>query len=234
MKRSGSQIVTTTFIPSKKSKTRKRSIKYPKEGIPQVSHAKLRYACEVTITPPGSSGISYHQFGANCLYDPDITGVGHQPMGFDQWMALYGVYVVNKAKIDVQWMPQSSGNAKPAYFGICSTDNISELSGTTVMGAIEQRDGTSTPGTYGSLNDLASGATHRRYAYDLKKDKGVSLYGGINTLQQGTNATNPADRHFFAVWAGGSNGDIGPPTGVFKVTIDYDVEFSGPLVLGQS
>lgn len=52
------------------------------------------------ILNPGLSGVpSEHIFCANGLYDPNITGTGHQPRGFDQLMTLYDHYVVIGAKI---------------------------------------------------------------------------------------------------------------------------------------
>lgn len=42
-------------------------------------------------------------FTANGLYDPNITGTGHQPMGFDQLMLFYEHYTVTSAKITVNF-----------------------------------------------------------------------------------------------------------------------------------
>lgn len=46
--------------------------------------------------------VSVYRFSANGLYDPNITGTGHQPMLFDQCSALYDHYVVIGAKITVR------------------------------------------------------------------------------------------------------------------------------------
>lgn len=42
----------------------------------------------------------------NSLFDPDRTGTGDQPVGFDQWSAFYNRYIVYKFK--VEWYVQSS------------------------------------------------------------------------------------------------------------------------------
>jgi len=43
-------------------------------------------------------------FSLNSLYDPDITGVGHQPYGFDQMAALYSNYIVESASIQARFV----------------------------------------------------------------------------------------------------------------------------------
>ena len=47
-------------------------------------------------------------FQANSCYDPDFSGSGHQPMGFDQWMALYSRYRVHASTIRVTTINKST------------------------------------------------------------------------------------------------------------------------------
>lgn len=52
----------------------------------------LSYADVVGIASTTSPGV--HVFRGNSLFDPDLTGTGHQPLGFDQWSAFYQSYMV--------------------------------------------------------------------------------------------------------------------------------------------
>lgn len=54
-------------------------------------------------------------FIANGLFDPDISGSGHQPMGFDQMMALYTTYTVMRATLTITGLPESNGTCFGIY-----------------------------------------------------------------------------------------------------------------------
>lgn len=57
---------------------------------------------EGRIRLQGASGVpSTYWFSANGLYDPNISGTGHQPIGFDTMMSLYEHYAVLRSKITV-------------------------------------------------------------------------------------------------------------------------------------
>ncbi len=38
----------------------------------------------------------------NSLYDPDLSGVGSQPVGFDQWSAFYNRYRVISTNVQIR------------------------------------------------------------------------------------------------------------------------------------
>ena len=54
---------------------------------------RLRYSTNLAIVT-GVLGTATNIFNLNSLYDPDRTGVGHQPRGFDQIKTLYNRYRV--------------------------------------------------------------------------------------------------------------------------------------------
>jgi len=70
--------------------------------IPYKLTTSMLYSARVTLSP--TLGVAaVHVFSANGTYDPDITGVGHQPRGFDQLMALYDHNVVIACDIRVDY-----------------------------------------------------------------------------------------------------------------------------------
>jgi len=61
--------------------------------IPARMNCKLRYAEERNMGA-AATVLDTYQFRMNSVFDPNSTGTGHQPLGFDQLAALYLRYVV--------------------------------------------------------------------------------------------------------------------------------------------
>jgi len=53
-------------------------------------------------------------FRLNSPYDPDLTGVGDQPRGFDEWMALYSWCTVLSTDVEIT---TTAGATVPMYLG---------------------------------------------------------------------------------------------------------------------
>lgn len=61
---------------------------------------KLPYYFVANYTQiPGSSPQASNQFKVNSLYDPDLTGVGHQALGRDTWAGIYDYYKILETRI---------------------------------------------------------------------------------------------------------------------------------------
>lgn len=90
----------------KKKRRRKR-----KSYLPRIklllgnSHTcRLRYT-EAQSINPGAGGIcGVNVYRANGMYDVDITGVGHQPRGFDQFMNMFDHFTVTSAVITATFL----------------------------------------------------------------------------------------------------------------------------------
>lgn len=86
---------------------RRKDLTYltPKLGrvgcMPQSLYTQHRYCEEISLSSDNITGYtgSQYEFRLNSLFDPNLTGVGHQPQGFDQMAALYASYRVYKVDI---------------------------------------------------------------------------------------------------------------------------------------
>lgn len=174
----------------------------------------MRYADTYTLNPGASGAPGTHVFSCNGLFDPDITGVGHQPRGFDQMMALYDHYHVNAATIEC-WF------------------NHDDVSGTVY--AINIRDTPSAPisrtsileNAYGTMTASSRqlGRTYLRFTVDPAKYLGQKKFEDKIT---GSISANPLDQCYFQVTA--MSQDITKDIGsiFFTAKITYDVTVLEP------
>jgi hypothetical protein len=85
-------------------------------GIRSTQRVKLPFAWSsngntLDATDPGGGNIYVlQQFSLNSLFDPDETGVGHQPRYFDQWSNFYETYRVNGCKVELDFGDVTSDN----------------------------------------------------------------------------------------------------------------------------
>jgi len=191
--------------------------------MPQSMICTHKYSDIVNINPAiGSVGV--HTFAANGLYDPNITGGGHQPVGFDQFTAFYNHYEVLGAKIQFTIHPsQESGGFN---FGIKLDDNDG-LTG--VLNTVMEGNMTvfkSVPGPYTSDKGFTCISS-----YSAKKFFGDKC-GQRDTW--GTVAANPVDLAYFMCW-------ISPLTGLqdlgsipCTVLVEYIVKWHEPKDLPSS
>lgn len=81
----------------------------PGGGLPEVMEMSFRYAEPLALTvTTGLGGIVYR---ANGMFDPNQSGVGHQPYYFKQMMALYDHFVVKSSSIKITLNTAKDTNA---------------------------------------------------------------------------------------------------------------------------
>lgn len=73
----------------------------------QLVRGQLYYNYQQTLT--AAAGAPNTQiYGANFMFDPDVSGVGHQPMGFDQLMLVYEHFAVIHSSCSVTFSGSGS------------------------------------------------------------------------------------------------------------------------------
>lgn len=125
-------------MPRKTMKPRKRAYRkrpmYKKRGqrntlvntslrpIPSRFITKHKYAEALTISTPG---MGIYKWNLNSLFDPNRTGIGHQPYGYDQLSALYNRYRVISCKYVLSAI---SDSANIAYACLPANDTAAVIS----------------------------------------------------------------------------------------------------------
>lgn len=71
-------------------------------AFPREMKVTLRYTEFLTST--STTALNFDQvMNLNSIYDPNRTGAGHQPQGYDQWALFYNRYRVDGCKISSTW-----------------------------------------------------------------------------------------------------------------------------------
>lgn len=91
-----------------------RSLDYSRPMPPRLN-AKLRYVEVAKSITTGATATGY-TWSMNDLFDPDVSGVGHQPMGFDQLTTFYNNFRVTGCKYHVTFHSPSSDGIKCIVF----------------------------------------------------------------------------------------------------------------------
>jgi hypothetical protein len=78
------------------------------DTFPREMKVMLKYNAVHTLTP--SAGLaSDYVYNLNSIFDPDVTGVGHQPRGRDNWAVFYNRYRVDSCKVTMYCTRSSGG-----------------------------------------------------------------------------------------------------------------------------
>lgn len=179
---------------------------------------KLRYQEAIKLNP-GIATTAGYVFRASSCFDPNLTGVGHQPRYFDEIHALYDHHVVLGAKITATFV----NNQNTAMcVGVSRGDD--NLFSNTINDLIEQRH---SKWTY--LNEQNGGDSIKNVSITLSPKKFLGRASPLSDPDlKGSAAANPAEGGYFNVWAGSV--DLNEDGGQIEchVLIDYTVAFIEP------
>lgn len=106
-----------------------RYANYFPDIFPEKKYCRLVYAHQGVMTPAGAGQGALYTFRANSIFDPDLTGGGHQPKFHDILQSVYERYAVEACRCEVTiWAPgSSSAGQMGAYVTLrpTSTDAVS-------------------------------------------------------------------------------------------------------------
>lgn len=192
----------------------------------------LKYNTVIGLNPPiaggTTMGTNVWRFNINSMWDPDYTGLGHQPMYFDNYAALYQKYQVKYAKITatvinhyVNTTDGGTNNVNHTYKLFLykdaeqTTDMPSNVEQLIELGGNNIKWRFASPSLTGILPKLHLGcAPHRLLNRSFRDD----------SLQAVTTG-NPARPCVFYVGVCTSDGEADPPAVKIDIRITYYCDF---------
>jgi len=164
-------------------------------GFPDKFVTRLKYCESINLTAAAS--MTNTTFRLNSIFDPNLSGVGHLPVYYDQLASLYGRYRVLGSKITVTFSvisPPSltAVNYTPTVCGIiCSNSN--SLAALAVDTLMEQNDG-----DVKVLRDKsADGQVVCTQTFSPNRDLGNGAVDDTNAAPFGSNPTSVYYAHVF-------------------------------------
>lgn len=192
--------------------------------LPNRIRVRHRYCANIYIDATASAASSW-TFQLNGLYDPDVTTTGHQPMGYDQFAALYEHYKVVGVRCQLEATgPPSSANSEQ-YIGMQFHENQS-FTPSNIEQIVERGR---------EVHQVLGNQTNRcklvKY-WSAKKWFGKEAYSGGDTA--GTVSTNPTEGAFCSVYTTRAENHENPDGLSFLLTLDFIADWYGPLQMNQS
>lgn len=190
-------------------------------GWPRERWATLRYQSFPGNVATDVNGFATMSFRLNSVHDPDFSGAGHQPMGFDEYSAIYQQYTVTTCKAIVG----SSCNSPMQIIMSPAVPATAATSGTTEM----ERSGAVT-----TLINPTTGNTGQICAtYDVARVFGMTREKLMNANAfSGTPAASPSSSCYLNI----SCAALVPAVVAWypSITLEYRVKFWDPKLLAQS
>jgi len=185
----------------------------------------LRYSTTFSLASTSGAITSTQVFRANDLFDPDFTGTGHQPMGFDQLMLWYNHFCVVNAKIRIV-AKNTVGSAPTVCLRVDATSTpLTVIDRVVEVGGCITED-LEVKGSYGANKILS-------ISVDIAKLQGVSRSAiTADPSLRGDAATSPTEITYFHITMWDTTGTTGGAE--FDVILEQTATFMEPRDISES
>jgi len=173
--------------------------------------------------------LTVHYFRANDVYDPDSSGVGHQPIGFDQAMLFWEQFAVFSSKISVTFRSNTTDSMRVGVFLNPDQTNptIQQLmeNGYCKSAVVQGAASASSISGYHAVKTVNLTCDNVRY-FQMKNKE--AYFSNPNFI--GNVASSPVELVYFGVFAF-NQVNANPIDVFFDVELSYDVRFQEPRKL---
>lgn len=192
-----------------------------KQLFPDVMYVTMKY-CEAINDSSAITNSGVYQFRGNSIFDPNFTGVGHQPLGHDTYEQLYRRYTVLGSSITVHFI---NTDADPVTVAVAPKYN--SVAGSVIEQLIEDENGRSL--TVSATGSDDSGVL--RSPYIASRDiLGAAEAESVSTFF-GSNPTVPW--YWGIIYTNLNGGGTGFDV-KFRVVINYYVQLDGKTSMALS
>jgi hypothetical protein len=180
----------------------------------------MPYSAQGTLTLPAGARAD-QQFRLNSIFDPDYTGVGHQPLAHDQWALFYNHYVVTGCHWEIELASQQYNSVVGFYVSDDGTIPATSASELIELGA---QAGMVAPGLPIKLaGEIDVGVWFKRPTAGLPLDSQL----------RSTFGANPSEVVFGTLFAQLASGTVTQYID-YVYTFTFDVTLMEPKDLAQS
>jgi len=194
-------------------------------GFPDRLRTKLHY-CDVINLASSAGTPGLWQFRMNSLFDPDYSGLGHQPQWYDQLSAVYSFYRVLGSKITVTFIPgnvsDTETNDKGPYIcGITTVSASPTFSAATYASLLEDGNAIS-----GVIVDKQGGNNKLTLTNTFSPQRDLGLDPMDENLRVAT-SSSPGNNYtvFSTLWCLDMQ-ELAAQDVICKVEIEFQCEFS--------
>lgn len=183
------------------------------------------YSDASRLVDPGLASCGTYVYSLNGMYDPDISGIGGQPTGFDQYMQLYEEYTVLKAKVTA--------------CVINSDTTLSQLAGINVCNSAAT---SSDPNVYlrnmcmgfRILDKYGDGSGVTTWTFEVDIDKLSTRNIWTDDAYSANSGNNPTQQWFLHIWNIAYDGSSNASPCVWTLKIEYLCAFRKPIQAANS
>lgn len=199
--------------------------------LPLRLHRKLLYSETMNFTTGlvGTVGTTALMI-LNNIYDPNFSGVGHQPYGFDQIKVFYELYRVRSCKVTLIWSTIGGTADVLVCYQLRQQTGGLTISGLSVDSCTEKPFvGTSMLSASGSKRTVEQNVT-----VNIPKVMGLTKAEYDDAQYQGntTGSSNPIPSYIEIGIA--SPSQVAAEAATCQIIMEYDCEFFGRIVLPGS
>lgn len=220
----------TGYVKGKRGLQRIRTPIYMNPFSQNSELVQLKYSDTISLSPGISDSLTYYQFSANSLYDPDISGTGHQPCYYDNFTSVWGKYCVRFSVIKATIIDHNVNTT------VWNGSSVASQPSGAYKFAIIRDENLDMPGVFNTLVEQnTSNIVHRfvsptltgtlpTLTHKCSPAKTTGLSADDDTLTAYTTGSPPRNCRFVLVITSADPSTL-PPSVKINVSITYYVKF---------